>query len=83
MDKTYRDYLKEYIKGLVEEYIKSHKLIDNLPTEFEGISHDNLVGLLLDDATPVLRGLEDIAIRSAVARVCFMIRFAQRQAKVK
>jgi len=75
----YKDYLKEYMGGKIREYLRDSAQRDTLPAEFDGLSDNRMIELVSDGAVPVLRGMEDIAISSAIERACFMIRFSRKQ----
>ena len=68
----------QYVTGLVINYIDS---TNSLPVELEPIDRDSLIDLLVDQATPILRGMEDTALHTGIYQVCFMIRFAQKEEK--
>jgi len=72
---NFTDFLKEHVRGLATRYIYEGGL--NLPAEFDGIDRDRLITLIVDEATPILRGLEETALHAGINRVCSMIRFAK------
>ena len=81
----YTDYLKEYMTGKARQYLDEHKPED-LPIEFVGLPKDRLILGLEDGATPILRKIEDDAIRASVERFASLIRykeFARQKAKAE
>ena len=73
----YIDYLQEHMKRLVKRYIDNEA--DNFPTEFKEVPKYRLVNLLVDSSAPILRKMEDDALRAGIYSVCSMIRFAEKQ----
>jgi len=73
----YIDYLQEHMKQLVKRYVNNEA--DNFPSEFKQIPKYRLVNLLVDSSVPILRKMEDDALRASICSVCSMIRFAEKQ----
>ena len=71
------DHLKKHMERLALQCIDRQFM----PAELEGIDRDRLIDLLAEQATPILRKIEDDAIDAAIRQVCSMIRFAKQQEK--
>ncbi len=82
-DYEYIDHLKEYMRGRAKGFVED--MGDHYPTELIDLktNHpDKLIELLADWATPTLRGLEDVAINSAMGRLVVSIRWSKQQARL-
>ena len=73
----YVDHLKEYMTERVKKYLENHELED-LPVEFKGIPRTRLIDLLIDQSTPILRKIEDDALRASVESVAALIRYSKK-----
>ena len=80
----YVDHLQEYMKGKAERFVAN--IGEHYPEEIVKLKNerpDRLIELLTEGATPILRGMEDNAISSALARIVISIRWSKQQAKGK
>ncbi len=83
-DYEYVDHLQEYMKGRAKNFVAN--IGEYYPKEIVELKNkhpDRLIELLAEGATPILRGMEDTAMSSALARTLIAIRWSRQQAKVK
>ena len=71
------DHLKEYMTVLAKRLIEDYS-IEELPIEFKGIEKSRLAYLIAAQAVPILRKIEDDAIRAAIESVAGLIRYAKK-----
>ena len=84
VNKEYVDHLQEYMRGKAKRFVAN--IGEYYPEEILKLKNerpDRLIELLAEEATPILRGMEDNAISSALARTLIAIRWSKQQAKVK
>ena len=80
----YVDHLQEYMRGRAKRFVAN--IGEHYPEEIMKLKNerpDRLIELLTEGATPILRGMEDNALSSALARIIISIRWSKQQAKVK
>ena len=78
----YVDHLKEYMRDRAERFVE--EMGDHYPKELldlKASAPDKLAILIEDGATPILRKIEDDAIRTAAFRVVTMIAWSKSQVK--
>lgn len=84
MKYEYIDHLQEYMRGRVKSFVEN--IGEHYPQEILKLKNerpDRLIELLTEGATPILRGMEDNAISSALARTVIAIRWAKQQDKIR
>lgn len=84
MNYKYVDHLQKYMRGRAKGFVAN--IGEHYPEEILELKNnrpDRLIELLTEGATPILRGMEDNAISSALARIVISIRWSRQQAKVK
>jgi len=77
---NYTDHLREYMKGKAKRFVE--EMGDHYPKELLDIrasTPDRLVTLIEDGATPILRKIEDEAIRASAFRVVTMIAWSKKE----
>lgn len=84
MNYKYVDHLQEYMRERAKRFVEN--IGEHYPEEIWELKNelpDRLIELLVEGATPILRGMEDNAISSALARTVIAIRWSRQQAKVE
>ena len=74
------DHLTEYMKERVKKYLEDRNPED-LPTEFDRIGTAKLLYLITDSAVPILRKMEDDAVRAAIENTAALIRYSKKASK--
>lgn len=73
------DRLQEYTKELVTKAIEK----GNLPAELKNIPKDKLIYGITDQATPILRKIENDAVDAGIERFASLVRYSLNSAKPK
>lgn len=84
MEYKYVDHLQEYMRERAKQFVEN--MGTHYPAELLDIKTDRpdrLIELLTEGATPILRGMEDNAIDSAMGRLLVSIRWSKQQAEGK
>lgn len=75
-DYEFTDHLKEHMRGRIKRFLDNMGLY--YPPELLSTSKGRLIDLIEERATPILRGIEDSAIRTAAFETLIAIRWAER-----
>ena len=75
------DHLKEHMTELARKYVEgeSQEGFNTFPPELMGIEFERLIQLIADEATPILRKIEDDAIAAAIEKAAALIRYSWKK----